>query len=63
MLTRFDFSYLFILDVDQSIKGVGIILSQKLERQEQVVAYDKKDYSLCKSVFILWKESVTHLFG
>jgi hypothetical protein len=33
-LTRPDFSQPFILDADWSIKGVGAILSQKIERQK-----------------------------
>ncbi len=39
---RLDFSQPFILDVDWSIKGVGAIPSQKLEKQEQVIAYANK---------------------
>jgi hypothetical protein len=35
--TRPDFSQAFILDVDWSIKGVGAILSQKLEKHEQSI--------------------------
>jgi hypothetical protein len=40
--TRFDFSQPFILHVDWSIRGVGAILSQKLEKQEQVITYGNK---------------------
>jgi hypothetical protein len=36
-----NFSKPFILDVDWSIKGVGVILSQKLRRHEQIIAYCK----------------------
>jgi len=32
VLTRLDFSQLFILDVDWFIRGVGSILSQKFRR-------------------------------
>ncbi len=46
ILTRLDFSQPFILDVDWSIRGVGVILSQKIERQEQVIAYATKELSL-----------------
>jgi len=34
VLTRPDFSQPFILDIDWSIRGVGAILSQKIERHE-----------------------------
>jgi hypothetical protein len=30
------------MDVDWSIRGVGAILSQKIERQEQIIAYVNK---------------------
>jgi len=35
VLTRPDFSQPFIMDVDWSIKGVGAILSQKLEKKNK----------------------------
>ncbi len=45
ILIRLDFSQPFILNVDQSIKGVRPILSQKLEKQEQAIAYINKGLS------------------
>jgi hypothetical protein len=46
ILVRLDFNKPFILDVDWLMKGVGPILSQKLGRQEQVIAYASKGLSL-----------------
>jgi hypothetical protein len=51
MLTRLNFSQAFILDVDWFIKGVGAILSQKYERQEQVIAYANKGLSPMQKSF------------
>ncbi len=46
ILTRLDFSKPLILDVDRPpIRGVGTILSKKIERQEQVIAYASKGLS------------------
>ncbi len=45
VLIRLDFSQPFIMDVDWFIKGVGAILSQKLKKQEQVIAYASKGLS------------------
>jgi len=45
MLVRPSFNKPFILDVDQSVKGVGTILSQKPGRQEQVIDYVNKGLS------------------
>ncbi len=42
VLTRPNFSQSFILDVDWSIKGVWAILSQKLEKKEEVITYASK---------------------
>jgi hypothetical protein len=46
VLVRPDFNKPFILDVNWSIKGVGVILSQKFKREEQVIAYASKGLSL-----------------
>jgi hypothetical protein len=45
ILTRLDFSQPFVLDVDWSIKNVGAIPSQKLEKQEHAIAYANKGLS------------------
>ncbi len=45
-MTMLDFSQPFILDVDWFIREVGAILSQKIERQKQVIAYANKGLSL-----------------
>jgi hypothetical protein len=42
ILTRPDFNKPFCLDVDSSLKGVGVILSQKEGRMERVIAYASK---------------------
>jgi len=51
ILTRVDFSQPFILDVDWSIRGIGAILSQKIERQKQVIAYASKGLFLVQNCF------------
>jgi len=51
VLVKPDFNKSFILDVDWSIKGVGAILSQKVRRQEQVIAYASKGLSLVQCRF------------
>ncbi len=51
ILTRVDFSQPFILDVDFSIRGIGAILSQKIERQKQVIAYASKGLFLVQNCF------------
>jgi len=45
ILIRPNFSKPFTLDVDWSIWGVGAILSQKIGRQEQFIAYASKGLS------------------
>jgi hypothetical protein len=43
--THFDktnFTKPFIVDVDWSTKGIGVILSQYVSRNEQVIAYASK---------------------
>jgi hypothetical protein len=42
ILSKFDFSRPFILDVDRYVKGVSAILSQKDGRIEMVVVYASK---------------------
>jgi hypothetical protein len=46
ILIRPNFTKLFVLDVDCSIQGVGVILSQKEGRIERMVAYASKGMSL-----------------
>jgi hypothetical protein len=45
ILVKLDFNKPFILDVDWSIKGVGVILSLNFARQEQIITYVSKDLS------------------
>jgi hypothetical protein len=39
ILVRLDFERPFILDVDLYVKGVGLVLSQKQNKHECVIAY------------------------
>jgi hypothetical protein len=43
----------FILDVDWSTHGIGAILFQKGRRNEQVIAYANKGFSLVQNKFHL----------
>jgi hypothetical protein len=43
ILVRPDFTKMFILDVNYSTKGVGVVLCQQGGRKEVVVAYASKD--------------------
>lgn len=47
ILSKFDFSRPFILDVDRYVKGVSAILSQKDGRIEMVVVYASKKIIWC----------------
>jgi len=51
IIVRPYFNKPFILDVDWSIKGVGVILSQKSGRHEQVIAYASKGLFLVQRHF------------
>ncbi len=42
ILVRLDFERPFILDVDWSIKGVGLVLSKKQDKHECVITYASK---------------------
>ncbi len=63
VLTKPNFSQLFILDMDCSMRGVGAILSQKFEKRKQVMPILAKDYLQFKSVSILWKANVMPSYG
>jgi len=45
VLVRLDFNKSFILDVYWFIRGVGVILSQKSKRHDQVIVYANKGLS------------------
>jgi hypothetical protein len=45
ILVRHDFERPFILDVDWSIKGVGLVLSQKQDKHECVIAYTSNSFT------------------
>ncbi len=51
ILIRLDFTKMFILDVDQSIHGVRIILFQKEGKNERIIAYANKGFSLVQKKF------------
>ncbi len=51
VLVRPDFNKPFILDVDWFIRGVGVILSQKSKKHDQVIAYANKGLSLVQRYF------------
>lgn len=51
ILVRLVFTKAFILDVNRLIKGMGVVLSQKERRFEQVVAYANKVLSPLQKKF------------
>jgi hypothetical protein len=51
ILVRLDFVRPFILDVDWSVKGVGLVLSQKQNKHECVIAYASKGLTTSQRKF------------
>ncbi len=51
ILVRPDFERPFILDVNWSIRGVGLVLSQKQNKHECVIAYARKGFTLSQRKF------------
>jgi hypothetical protein len=51
ILVRFGFERPFIFDVDWFVKGVGLVLSQKQNKHECVIAYASKGFTPPQSKF------------